>query len=190
MKLISNIIILSLILMSCAHKIPKSTYKAGEIDYSLHGKFYGKMNIKYDSQSMMMADCALIFVDAKGEKSIVSIDDKGAFWGSAHAGQVALNEIVCKKDKYTFKNDGLNFQLKAGKTPTIIGSIDVEWNSNKINPFVMAAGLLVGWIAISSSGESIRLKTSKMSYRKMASDTNVNDHISLLKIPYGLEIAQ
>jgi hypothetical protein len=82
----------------------------------------------------------------------------------------------------------LKFQNTIGKNHTFIGNLEVKWDSNKINPAVAVLGLLVGWVAISTSGTTFKIKNSDLNFRELSSSNPKKLNKNLLQIPYGIKM--
>lgn len=168
MKLVSVVLILSVLISSCAHNLPQAKHYT-EVDSKTEGEFFGKINIEFDGKEYAENNCSLKFVDTDSSAFNVNINNEGKFKSKAKKGKIYLKEIICKKDTYAFKDNELVFTNHSDNNLTFIGNIDIKWKQSQINPLVAIVGILVGWIAISSSGEQLFLDVKDERTREVAS---------------------
>lgn len=185
MKHISLLMTLVIFFSSCAHVIPKSKFNPDRVDLSKEGIFYGKLKVVYDEVRTASNNCALNFVDSNKKKITVNLDRQGNFMSSASSGQVYLSNIICKHGVFNFKDKEIVFNNIVDGKPNFVGDIEMKWTAGSINPFLLIGGLLIGWIAIAQSPDTIKIKNMSENSRSIAS---LGDHHkSLIKIPYGLK---
>ena len=184
MKALAIYLILIIFSSSCSSTIVGNKHDSHLAKKNNYGVFKGKLKVTYDNLEKTQ-DCFLSFThETDGEfETIVPISENGSFIGSAPKGKVILSSVMCNHssghDDYSFNDEGMSFTNK-GKKQTFIGNLEVVWEPSKMNPLVTVIGALVGWIAVSSSGESFMIKNHSEVSRKIASN---HSNISLVKVP-------
>lgn len=184
-----SIILTALFLVaSCASSIKADKFSFKDVDENKEGIFFGEMKVVYDGEDVS-DKCFLQFVDAKKNTKTLNIV-KGEFKGIAPFGQVVLNSIHCQdigmgKTQYHFTQDKkIFFDLKKSAKQTYVGRVETRWKSGSVNPGLLVAGALLGWVAIAKSADEVQLKNHDEDSRVPARAKDA--FLSLMKIPYGL----
>ena len=184
-----SILLTTLILVaSCASSIKADKFSFKDVDKNKEGIFFGEMKVVYDGEDVS-DKCFLQFVDSNKNTKTLNIV-KGGFKGIAPFGQVVLNSIQCQdigmgKTQHYFTQDKKKiFELGKSAKQTYVGRIETRWKSGSVNPGLLVAGALLGWVAIAKSSDNVQLKNHDEDSRLPARADDAS--LSLMKIPYGL----